>query len=535
MSANPRKFSGRFILGWALDSYELIVDILRRSRSFDFNNYVSQYKRDVYDRNIAGIINECGVKINLGGQTDKQRIITSDKPNGVFDFSLASQGLYRPQEYYSQRIADEYPDKFKDFEVPIGVVPADLVKERVINDIAEFYYEDDDGVFPCIKQQRGSAAIQEGIVGAKLDFATKTKKVYLTFKRNRGKVKYVEIYSLFYYTSLNGNTQYAIRHLPAMMVANYFEKLGIKVRFYMVRFVNLDRFDIKTTFDGMPLPMAEIAQRNNEMRNRALFVQPIIVKDFAEEFDNAFAFTVSSLNYSDIYEKLSRWAQLNEVTSTELYGQPDWEKTDYWVGFDRYRNKYQEYIKLGLLKSKEVLPEAMVFFHDYQMKQRLGGFVNNVTNKVNSQTGFQNADTDNCLALQHPEVNPFFSWWMRLSASNLKDKINLINSNELAKDIEDIRRDLEALVDEYGQIVDAVTDVDLQNYLRDFGKVLLVEYSIIKSGSGSLNVTLQAYILDITTEITTYADGDYFPTPDEQREKMDELDDRITKAVLNMT
>ena len=535
--ANPRKFSDKYILGWAIDDYEQIVDIMSQRR-VNFNNIVDNYRRDVYEENIEGLIEECGVKINLGGQTDKERIITSDKPNGVFDFSLASQGLYRPQEYYSQRIADEYPDKFKDYEVPIGVVPANLVKERVVNDVTEFYYEDADGIFPCTKQQRGEAAIREGIKGAKLDFATKTKKVYLTFKRNRGKVKYVEIYSLFYYTSFYGNTQYAIRHLPAMMVASYFEKLGIKVRFYMVRFVELGRFRIKPDYNGLPFPMRQIAERKNQLNNNALFIQPIIVKDFAQDFDNAFAFTVSSAGYKEIYKNCAAWAQLNEVTDTDLFGDPDFaDKSDYWVGFDRYRNKYQEYIKLGLMKSKEVLPEAMVFFHDFVMKKKLSGFVGAVSGLVDTETGFQNADNNNCLALQHPQINPFFSWWMRVSASNLKDKINLVNSNELAKDLEDIRRDLERLVDEYYQIIDAITLDPIKIYLRDFGIELLTAYNMVKNSRVGvrLEVTLRAYILDITTEITTYADGDYFPTPDEQREKMDDLDDRITKAVIDIT
>ena len=42
--------------------------------------------------------------INLGGAFDKDRMIATDMPIGVFDFSLASKGLYKPQEYYSPEL-----------------------------------------------------------------------------------------------------------------------------------------------------------------------------------------------------------------------------------------------------------------------------------------------------------------------------------------------------------------------------------------------------------------------------------------------
>lgn len=537
----PDMFSGMYVLGWAVDDKAVIQDAIASVNSrFNLTREIRDYKNDVFDVYISDIITECGVKINLGGQTDKQRIITSDKPNGVFDFSLAAKGLYRPMEYYCQRIADEFPDKFKDYEVVAGIVPSSLVKERVVSGNTEYYYEDSDGFFICTKQQRGQAAVDAGIQGAKLDFATKTKKVYLTFKRNRGKVKYVEIYSLFYYSSLQGDVQYAIRHLPAMMVAKYFEKIGVKVRFYMTRFVTIDDgYNIKQTYNGTQLPMAEIANRLNQPRNKwALYIQPIIAKDFADEFDDAFSFLISSQSMKNLYRILAEWSQLKEVDNFSIFGYPDFpDKEDYLIGFDRYRNKYQEYVKLGIIKSKEVLPEAMVFFHDIVLKENLSEFVDSVTTEIvaTRNPAYSNINADNCGALKHPAVNPFFSWWMRLSANHLKDKINLINTNELDKDIVEIRRDLERFVDEYQQIVDAVTIKRLKDYLAEFGKALLFKYDIIKSSTAAtIQITLRAYIESITNEITTYSEGDYYPTPDEQREKMDELNNRISTAVSNI-
>ena len=527
--ANQRKFEDYPILCWTIDDWQQFRQAIQDKAPsfFNLDRYVERYRSDVYNRKIDVLFSGTSIKLNLGGESEKSRITTTERPIGIFDFSLASQGLYRVQEYFSEKLAREFPDKFKEFELPSGVVPVNLVKERTDRGTLDFYYEDADGYFPLEREQRGTAAINQGVQGAKLDFATKTKKVYLTFKRNRGKVKYVEIYSIFYYatpttTSLRGDTEFAIRHIPAMMVAEYLESMGIMTRIYMTRFVELEgRYRLNQYYNGSELPMYNLAGAGRQF-TRELFVQPIIVKEFGEELDKSLAFMVSSSSFDDAYKYIAEYAQSKEVDTTrssiQLLGYPNFQQEEYFVGIERYRNKYKSYVDLGIFKSKEVLPEAMLFFHDEVIATRLRGFADNLVDLLRNAKNANYTELSERLA--DPDINPFFSWWMKLSANNLKDKINIINSNELQKDIYLIRSDLEKMVSDFYRIIDEIQNTSIQTSLRLQGRTILNSYKIIDY-QGKL--TFKDYITSITNEITTYADGSLYATDDDTREKRDEL------------
>ena len=527
--ANQRKFEDYPILCWTIDDWQQFRQAIQDKAPsfFNLDRYVERYRSDVYNRKIDVLFSGTSIKLNLGGESEKSRITTTERPIGIFDFSLASQGLYRVQEYFSEKLAREFPDKFKEFELPSGVVPVNLVKERTDRGTLDFYYEDADGYFPLEREQRGTAAINQGVQGAKLDFATKTKKVYLTFKRNRGKVKYVEIYSIFYYatpttTSLRGDTEFAIRHIPAMMVAEYLESMGIMTRIYMTRFVELEgTYRLNQYYNGSELPMYNLAGAGRQF-TRELFVQPIIVKEFGEELDKSLAFMVSSSSFDDAYKYIAEYAQSKEVDTTrssiQLLGYPNFQQEEYFVGIERYRNKYKSYVDLGIFKSKEVLPEAMLFFHDEVIATRLRGFADNLVDLLRNAKNANYTELSERLA--DPDINPFFSWWMKLSANNLKDKINIINSNELQKDIYLIRSDLEKMVSDFYRIIDEIQNTSIQTSLRLQGRTILNSYKIIDY-QGKL--TFKDYITSITNEITTYADGSLYATDDDTRERRDEL------------
>lgn len=527
--ANQRKFEDYPILCWTIDDWQQFRQAIQDKAPsfFNLDRYVERYRSDVYDRKIDVLFSGTSIKLNLGGESEKSRITTTERPIGIFDFSLASNGLYRVQEYFSEKLAREFPDKFKEFELPSGVVPVNLVKERTDRGTLDFYYEDADGYFPLEREQRGTAAINQGVQGAKLDFATKTKKVYLTFKRNRGKVKYVEIYSIFYYststsTSLQGDTEFAIRHIPAMMVAEYLESMGIMTRIYMTRFVELEgTYRLNQYYNGSELPMYNLAGAGRQFR-RELFVQPIIVKEFGEELDKSLAFMVSSSSFDSVYEYIAEYAQSKEVDTTrsniQLLGYPNFQQEEYFVGIERYRNKYKSYVDLGIFKSKEVLPEAMLFFHDEVIATRLRGFADNLVDLLRNAKGQIYTELSERLA--DPDINPFFSWWMKLSANNLKDKINIINSNELQKDVYLIRSDLEKMVDDFYRIIDEIQNTSIQTILRLQGRTILNSYKIIDNQA---KLTFKDYITSITNEITTYADGSIYATDDDTRERRDEL------------
>ena len=525
-------FEGQPILAWAVDDWEQFQEL---TNSLDIQTMIQRFKQGSYDNGIRLLFEDAPLKLNLGGETEKNKLITTDKPIGIFDFSLASRGLYRVPEYFSQKLANQYPDKFKEFDLPNGVVPPNLVKQDFDRGQKRYFYTDNNEEFDCEIRQKGTTAINLGLPNANLKFATRNKKVYLTYNRNKGKVKYVEIYSLFYYTSLSGDVQFAVRHIPAMMVADYLESIGVMTRFYMTRFVQLGKSryrKLRKEYGGFELPMAK---NKTYVDNRYLFIQPIIAKEFGQEFDKELGFLMSSSDNQSIYRRISSGSQEKELTDgVENYGYPDWSQNDYWEGIERYRNKYQEYVKLGIFKSKEVLPQAMLFFHDMAIKQYMYQFVVNSREVIGIKNGNYPSDAE---ALIDIDVNPFFNWWMRMSATNLKNKIDIINSNELRKDLADMEIGIGKIVDEANIIIKNIPDtlVDGVNkkyneYVADLLNKILSEYSVY---SISNRINFKNYVLSITTEITTYAEGGYFPTSPEEIEKRDELVNNVITELQN--
>lgn len=533
-------FEGKYVFGWAVDDWEAFYQAIDKEIGRDsFENALKEYKENYYDNNIRLVFDNAPIPLNLGGQTEKNRLIATDKPMGVFDFSLASRGMYKVPEYFSQKLADEYPEKFKDYELPSGIVPNNLVKQ----DGEKFYYEDADGFFDCKIQQKGTRAVDLKLEDAKLKYATRNKKVYLTFRRNRGKVKYVEIYSLFYFTSLSGEVQYAVRHIPVLMVAEYLESIGIKTRIYMTRFVtlSLDWELREKDKNNVPLPLYEMATKKSGYTN-ALFVQPIIAKEFGQDIDKAFALNISKPSYPP-YDDIARNSLKKEVKNRGTLptrGNPDFSKDTYVEGFERYRNKYLLYNKKGLFKSKELLAEAMILFHDYVIKTRFSNFMARLKEFFPK---YQSGNVKEGQMLIDVNINPFFNWWMRLSANNLKNKIELINSLELVKDLKKIEREVQGLVDELKNIIEITPDrkgrefyngrQTLKEFYDDYGKTILGKSNGYVMTDYLGNLDFKPYIYNLVAEITTYADGEMFPTEKEKQEAKLELVESIFEALEN--
>lgn len=541
MASFGTTFAKKPVLAWAIDDWETFYEAMGaiNAQTIDFTSYLERFKERFYNQQILPLYTQAPLALNLGGDTEKTKIIPTDKSTGIFDFSLASIGMYKVPEYYSAQLAKEQPNKFAEFELPSGVIPPDLVQQTSLNGQPRFFYKDlqNGEVYNCVIRQKGETAIEQGVVGAQKKFATTNKKVYLTYKRNRGRVKYVEIYSLFYYRNLDGVTQYAVRHIPAMMVADYLESKGVKTRFYMTRFVELNTYSIhlkEYSPQGAKLPMYNLAPNKSNLYN--LFVQPIIVKDYGEEFDKALAFLISNNEMQNAYRKAAIYSIEKEIRDKiknpdkELYGNPRWTQSEYYEGFDRYRNKYKMYTDLGIIKAKEVLGEALLFFHDIVIRDYFPNFMDRLRQYFPSN---KREDID---ILSGLEINPFFLWWMRLSANTLRDKIDIINSNELKKDLVAINQRLQDSVNEYNSIVAETPNrppfttsrgnMPLQMFLKDYGLDVLRAY-LITDRSGVL--TFKNYISQITNEITTYAEGQIF----ESDKEVQEVRNNIIKAVLN--
>jgi hypothetical protein len=514
------------ILAWVVDDFEQLNQILD-SVNFNLSDYLKDYTNDVYSDKISKILFSSPFSLNLGGETKKNKLIATDKPIGVFNFSLASKTLYPLSEFYSEKLAKEDPNKFSAQNLLSGIVPNLLVEFIVVGGENKYYYKDESGVeYPCIKRVKGQTAIDRGVPNAKLEYKSKTKKVYQTYKKKGGKVRYVEIYTLFYYTRISGDLQYAIRHLPAMMVAEYLESIGVKTRIYMTRFVELQdrRFILreKDIDSGADLPMyfePIVSQSNNRFSNSVL-IQPIIAKEFQQEINNPLAYLISSNSYDDVYTYVARNTIEKETTQgrTSVLGEPTWQQIQYWEGFERYRNKYLKYVKEGLFKSKEVLPESMIFFHDLSINKNISSFCDKAQEYSARSSGNMMSEED---ALLLPEVNVFFNWWMKLSANVIKHKVNIINSNEYNKDLREIKSDVEASLSEYDRIISTTQDPTLKNDYESIGGKILIDLEIRKLtlANGLEVLNFNNYVNQIVEELVVFADDDFFPTPEDEVEK----------------
>ena len=520
------------ILCWAYDTPEAWQNAIGETL---YKERLEEYKT-IYDSQIGPIIFDMGMKFNLGGEQDKSRLETTSRPIGVFDFSLASTGLYRVQEYYSQELAIDYPDLFANFELPSGVVPPNLVDNITIGGVKSFVYVYEGKTYILDKRQKGTTAMEDGKKDAKLKFATSTKDVYLKFKRTGGKVKYAEIYSLFYFTSLEGDDEYAIRQLPALMTAQYFESIGIKTRVYMTRFCNpgdaveLKRYD---TLTNAELPMyTELVKATGRSNygNDYIFA-PIIVKDFGQDLDWASSLSVSQYESLNLYKPIVKQMMRMELENTiDPYGFPDQTQERYLEAFARYKKKYQVYVQAGIWKSKEIQEDSQLFFHSQSIREYLSQtrrfFINSMRNNSNIQPrGWKDILGNSVVA------RTFFEWWMKICAGRCRDTLMVMNAKEPRKEMQKIIDELRVNIDDINSYLKYVVDQTLRtNTLEmaikrdiinnDLVDKILAEEGLSKDFNGEYN--FENYLNRIIQDATTYASGPLFPTDDETIARLDE-------------
>ena len=522
---------------WAYDTPEAWQNAFGKNL---YKERINDYSK-IYDRDIAPILFEMGMKFNLGGEQDKSRLETTSRPIGVFDFSLASKGLYRVQEYFSQELATDHPNLFDAFELPAGVVPPNLVDNIVIGGTKNFVYNYNGKAYVLDKRQRGTTAIENGVKDAKLKFATTTKDVYLKFKRVGGKVKYAEIYSLFYYTSLSGNDEYAIRHLPALMTAEYFESMGIKTRVYMTRFCHprsaarLRKNDILTNAE-LPMYTQKINYDGSPRFRDEIIFAPIIVKDFGQEIDWKNCLAVSQENSYAIYDDVVKNMLVKEVDGNIFtpYGDPDQTQERYLEAFARYKEKYQLYVNAGIWKSKEIQEDSQLFFHSQSIRRYLSNVRKSIVNLFVSNNRKRPNNWKEILE-SSVVMRAFFEWWMKTAAGRCRDTLMIMNAKEPRKEMQKVVDELKARIDDINSYLKIIVP---QTYAKNTADNQLErDIAILLIDSNYVNLILEKegvtrdfngdykyenYLNRIIIDSTTYASDPLFPTDDDTVERLDE-------------
>jgi hypothetical protein len=551
-----RHWADSQLYGWALDTVEEFKEYFDSTRSKgDFDRYVEGYKTGVYDKRLADLFEGNAVNFNLGGENDKSKLEFTDRPIGVFDFSLASQQLFRVHEFYSEQLHNEQPNLFDTYNVPSGVVPNYYVNKIVIQGINNFIYKDDktNTEYICVRRQKGltkllqqqpnlQTKIQPGtgliiptIPTNKVTFASKTKKPYLKYKRQGGKVRYVEIYSAHYYTRMSDDFSFAVRHIPVLMAAEYLEKMGTLTKLYATRFViagSSPRPKKKDVLTGITLPLYDEWVRENQPYGNYT-IMPMCVKEYGQEIDKPRFFAVASETFADLYESAVQNMRVHELQSGNLsaYGDPDWTEKEYQEGFERFRQKYALYSEKGIWKAKEVIPQGLIYFHDLPLNIKWDYF------KRNAMDSFRSNNITE-LIKNEPSVNKWFEMWMKISAFTIKDKFDIFNSNNPSKTYREIIKQQQSIIQEIEFLIRVEKNTQFQNVLREFLEFVLYPLKYGYSGNivsaGYSYSDPIKYITEKINEMTIFAGGGIFATPPEQIEKRNEIAEKLIEELTKI-
>lgn len=293
---------------------------------------------------IISEIKELFSTINLGGAFDKDRMVATDLPIGVFDFSLASAGLFRPQEYYCK-------------ELDIVVNP-NYVRKVSENPSIYVYTDNSSGVpitYSLVQQQEGTHALKEKesykdsliVIGkseseanrlasekfpdAKLVFRTKTRKTNLIrrsklLKENEaGNEKYVDLFIKI--GGLSNQTPVSLMYasMPCFLVSFFLDRAGIKTR-------------ILGLADGS---VGGFSSRNDYTKER--FMSAFVIKNYEESFD----FNLTAILTAD--SRVFRYKLFKHIVvefhkkfkldiGSELGS--DYRSTTFDLGFERFKNFY---------------------------------------------------------------------------------------------------------------------------------------------------------------------------------------------------
>lgn len=250
-----------------LDDYEQTalfrVDGRKYNNLETFISFADQENKDKKQAKILteNIIDNIDSFVNLGGLYKNDRLKITQDDRGIFDFGLASLGLYRPIEFYSTELKNDIENEI--IENPFTQLSSGLINPddvRKINN--QFLYKTDNKDYLCEKRQKGATEVfnaffnvcelkpnQDNLIltyligtdkvfngkgNIRLKYASSNKKSYLMYEKKDDNVKYVDIFMPLNNLSTSDSGR-VILFMPAFLIAGSLEKYGIKVRISAIR------------------------------------------------------------------------------------------------------------------------------------------------------------------------------------------------------------------------------------------------------------------------------------------------------------
>ena len=253
------------------------------------SGFFGTYQQQELLDNIVQAFTDILADIDMGGSFKKSKLIITDRPQGIFDFGLASLGLFAEQEFFSEKLAMESPLEFPN-ELS-GIVPNLFVTKNQLQDF--WYVSNDTGKkYKMTQQDKGTRkGVLEGypedeIPSKYKTYRTRQKKSYLLFKKEGGKAKKVDLYiPMGGNADLNESGMLA-RALPVIMAARFFESVGIRARVNATRLYEAESYNIA---------------KREKIRTKTFQCVAVTIKDFGEDID----FTRMAISVAD--NRTFRW------------------------------------------------------------------------------------------------------------------------------------------------------------------------------------------------------------------------------------
>ena len=390
---------------------------------FDYDKLMEKLKErgpsvDVVEAVLFSLKKNLKDIINLGGNFKKQRLIVTSDERGIFDFSLASQGLYRPIEFFSDAYTKSGQDnEFEFTREPFGIIPPDRVfKER--NGQNAFYFVAKNGKeYTCERRQKGTTIVFEklrdkcylrqndqGIVlpyslqtpdkvfnGEKpyrLKYASRNKKVYLQFQRQEESTKYVDIFIPVNLIASDNSSVKLFNTLMPIMVAAALQEFGIQVR---------------------------ISAFRNGKRSRSLPFQTasVVLKDYTEAMDDKVPLIINLLTKTD-FQQIFFGALLNvqgdEGKQADTNGQAIFARTTATLMDKLLYDKKDGMVNLFMRYKNWVNANVGKPYVNTKVKNQNFQFLTHIRNVNNFYTS--DAATPAVIATQLPYLMYEFYWHM---------------------------------------------------------------------------------------------------------------------------
>jgi hypothetical protein len=359
--------------------------------------------------------------INLGGAFKKDRLKVTDDKRGIFDFSLASQGLYRPVEFFS----DSYTKRKGENEFaytgePLGVVPPERVyKDNSKAGMTIYFFESEDGKkYTCERRQKGTTDVFEnlrdecflgqdaqGLVmpfmndeptkvfnGKKphrLKYASSAKKVYLQFDKQEESTKFVDIFIPLNFLSSSNSANKIFNLMTPLLAASALEEFDIKTRVNVIRNGIVDGGN----FEIISIPLINYDESTREKI-------PLVINLMANDDNSAAFFGFHLVTWANAGETQDEKG--NPIVSGHLSRglSPYYSYKDAIINiFMRYKNWIQQNQGKPYVNSK-VLNQNFQFFTYVALEGEGQPFYN------------KNDMTPDNIASQMPYVMYQFYWYM---------------------------------------------------------------------------------------------------------------------------